>query len=414
MDKKKIIVVGAGPAGVMAAIRAGQLGQEVVLIEKNSSIGRKILLSGKGRCNLTNAADQESFFKRFSRNGQFLRDAFKKFFNTALIAFFEKNGLKLKTERQLRVFPVTDSSASVVEVLEKELSRQKVEIIYNSAVQDILVGNSKIKGVILYNAKRILADKVIMATGGLSYPSTGSTGDGFRIAQAYGHRIAQPLAALVALETKQPYVKNLQGLTLKNIKLAFTEGKKKLVSDVGELLFTDFGISGPLVLTMSGLISEWLAKNKETRVEIDLKPALSNQQLDTRFLREFKNNPRKNIRNILKDFLPIRLVDTVLGIAKITPDRKSSHITQAERLNLVTILKAMRLDILRARPIQEAMVTRGGVDLRDINPRTMESRLIKGLYFVGELIDVDADTGGFNLQAAFSTGYLAGESASFN
>lgn len=411
MESKKIVVAGGGPAGMMAAIRASQLQQDVTLIEKNPTLGKKLLLSGKGRCNLTNLCDLDTFLERFPKNGQFLRDAFNKFFNRDLMNFFEKRGLGLKVERQLRVFPVTDRSGSIVGVLQKELLHNKVKIIYKAAMKDIFMRDNKIKGLLLSDRSVITADRLILATGGVSYASTGSTGDGWEIARRLGHSISPARAGLVPLEIRQKYPKILEGLALKNIRLIFSDGERQLVSQIGELLFTDFGISGPLVLTLSGQIVDWLDQKKGVYVEIDLKPALSKEQLNARLLREFKLNSKKTIKNTMANLLPQRMVLLFLDIARISPDKKVSQITQAERQNLVSLLKGLHLDILKARPIEEAMVTRGGISLKEINPRTMESRIIKGLYFCGEMIDVDADTGGFNLQAAFSTGYLAGESA---
>ena len=411
MEAKKIAVVGGGPSGMMAAIRASQLHADVTLVEKNPILGKKLLLSGKGRCNLTNACSLDSFLKRFSKNGEFLRDAFKKFFNQDLMNFFEKRGLKLKVERQLRVFPVTDRSDSILKVLEKELGNNKIRIIYKMQLKDIIIRDGKVKGLLLSGGKVLAADKIILATGGISYSFTGSTGEGLDLARKLGHNITPLRPVLVPLEVKQKYAKALEGLTLKNIRLIFSDGRKRIVSEMGELLFTDFGISGPLVLSLSGQIADWQSSAKHVYVEIDLKPALSKEQLSARLLREFALNSKKTIKNTLKALLPQRLIDIFLGIAEINPAKLASQITKQERENLIKPLKAMRLDITKTRPIGEAMVTRGGVSLRDINPRTMESRLIKGLYFCGEIIDIDADTGGFNLQAAFSTGYLAGESA---
>ena len=407
-------MVGGGPAGMMAAIRAAELGGDVSLIERNPSLGKKLLLSGKGRCNLTNACDLELFLKRFSKNGQFLRDAFKKFFNLDLINFFEKRGLRFKVERQLRVFPATNKSDSILEVLKKELFKHKVNILYKNQLQDVFMQNNRVKGVLLSGGEVIPADRIILATGGISYSFTGSTGDGARIAKKLGHRIVAFRPGLVPLETRQTYPGLLEGLTLKNIRLKFSAGGRAILSEIGELLFTAFGISGPLVLSLSGQIADWLGENKHVYVEIDLKPALSKEQLNARLLREFRANAKKSIKNVLKSLLPMKLVDVFIEITKISPLKLASQITQAERYGLISLLKALHLDITRLRPIEEAMITRGGISLRDINPRTMESRLIKGLYFAGEMIDVDADTGGFNLQAAFSTGYLAGESASLN
>jgi len=433
VNEKRIVVIGGGPAGMMAGIRAGELREGVTLIEKNPILGKKLLLSGKGRCNLTNACDLDSFIKRFSRNGQFLRDAFNKFFNLDLMRFFQQRGLKLKTERQLRVFPQTDRSDSIEEVLEKELYRNKVnpvrntkaitgedkisngvKVIFRAVMKDILTQDNKIRGLSLLDGRVIPADRLILATGGVSYSFTGSTGEGLDIAKKLGHRIVSLRPGLVPLETRQNYPRLLEGLTLKNIRLRFSDSKRQIDSGIGELLFTSFGISGPLVLSLSGQIVDWLQNNNTIYVEIDLKPALTKEQLRERLLREFKLNPKKAIKNTLKTLLPKRLVDVFIDIAKILPDKKVSQITQKERESLVSLFKAMRLDITKPRPMDEAMVTRGGVSLKDINPRTMESRLIKGLYFAGEIIDVDADTGGFNLQAAFSTGYLSGENAALS
>lgn len=395
----------------MAAIRAGQLKQDVTLVEKNPTLGKKLLLSGKGRCNLTNLCELDLFLKRFSKNGQFLRDAFKKFFNQDLINFFEKRGLKLKVERQQRVFPVTDKAVSVMEALKKELLANKVKIIYRAQLKDIVIQDNRVKGSILSDGRFLAADRIILATGGISYGFTGSTGEGLEIAKKLGHTITPLRPGLVPLETRQKFPKLLEGLTLKNIRLKFSDGEKEIISETGELLFTDFGISGPLVLTLSGEIVDWVNGARHVYVEIDLKPALTKEQLNARLLREFKLNSKKTIKNALKNILPQRLIAIFLEITKINPDKKVSFISLAERQNFISLLKSFRLDILRPRPIEQAMVTRGGISLKEINPRTMESRLIKGLYFVGEMIDVDADTGGFNLQAAFSTGYLAGESS---
>jgi len=404
-----IIVVGGGPGGMMAAIRAASLGQEVILLEKKSSLGNKLLLSGKGRCNLTNNCSLDIFLKRFFRNGEFLRDAFKKFFNKDLIDFFQERGLKLKVERQLRVFPESDTSSSILAVLKKELESLGVRVIYKSPVKKILTENGAVKAVEITNATVLAADKIILACGGASYSFTGSDGSGFEVAKSLGHTVVALRPGLVPLETKQKYP--LEGLSLKNIRLKLSCGKKQVISEIGELLFTDFGISGPLVITLSGKVSDWLKEGLQVYAEIDLKPALSVEQLDARLLREFKLNSKKTLKNALKTLLPLRLIDVFLKISGLEAQKKVSHITQKERQAIIGLLKGLRFDIVKARPLEEAMVTAGGVSLKEINPRTMESRLIKGLYFAGEMIDIDADTGGFNLQAAFSTGYLAGESA---
>lgn len=423
MQTKKIVVVGGGPAGMMAAIRAAAFKQDVTLIEKNPALGRKLLLSGKGRCNLTNYSHLDEFLSRFSDRGEFLRDAFKKFFNQELMDFFEVRGLKLKVERQGRVFPLTDSSLSVLEILKKELLKSKVKIIYQARLKDILFQEKSIKAIVLGDDKTLPADRVILATGGVSYAFTGSTGEGLDLAKRLGHRVVPLRPGLVALRIKQDTPRLLEGLTLKNIRLTFiasgglkgaVKQRKKIISEIGELLFTDFGISGPLVLSLSAKIIDWLNEDKSVFVSIDLKPALSREQLDARCLREFSAHPKQSIRRIMWNLLPRSLADEFLKCANIPSTKLVSQITHKERVAIVSLLKEFRLDITGSLPIEEAMVTRGGVSRKDINPRTMESRLVSGLYFAGEMVDIDADTGGFNLQAAFSTGYLAGDSASLN
>jgi hypothetical protein len=411
VEKMKIVVVGGGPGGIMAAIRAKTLGQEVILLEKKSTLANKLLLSGKGRCNLTNAEDLQYFLKRFSKNGDFLRDAFKKFFNQELISFFEERGLKLKVERQQRVFPQNDRSSSVLDVLEKELIKVGVQVIPRSKVVDLIVRAGQVKGVRLEDGREIFCDRVIFATGGASYSFTGSDASGINIVKKLGHTIVPLQAGLVPLDVKENYIKKIEGLTLRNIRLKFSDAKREIVSEIGELVFTATGISGPLVITLSGKVIDLLAPDKIVFVDIDLKPALSIQQLDARLLREFKLNSKKSIKNMLKELLPLRLIMVFANVAGIDPLKKCSQITLKEREKIIFLLKGFRLVISGARPIEEGMVTRGGVSLKEIAPRTMESRLIKGLYFCGEMMDVDADTGGFNLQAAFSTGYLAGESS---
>jgi predicted Rossmann fold flavoprotein len=396
---------------MMAAIRASELGQQVTLVEKNPILGKKLLLSGKGRCNLTNTCDLDSFLARFSGNGAFLRDAFKKFFHRELMDFFQKRGVGLRVERQERVFPQSGKSSSITAVLKKELLKNKVQILYNTQLRDIILRDKRVAGLILSGNRTLPAEALILATGGVSYGFTGSTGDGINLAHRLRHSIVPLRPGLVPLVVRQGYPKKLAGLTLKNIRLRFTDGSREIISEIGEMLFTATGISGPLVLTASSRLADWLAEGRPVRAEIDLKPALSAEQLHARMLREFKHNPRQSLRKIIKNLLPQSLGDVILEIAGIPPDKQASQVTQEERKNMVSLLKALRLDILRTLPIEEAMVTRGGVSLQDINPRTMESRLVRGLYFAGEMIDVDADTGGFNLQAAFSTGYLAGESA---
>ena len=395
---------------MMAAIRASTLGQDVTLLERKSILGNKLLLSGKGRCNLTNTEGLQDFLKRFS-NGDFLRDAFKKFFTQDLISFFEERGLKLKVERQMRVFPQTDRSSSVLDILKKELVKLNVEIIYKSKVVDLLVADGKARGVRLEDGKDLAAERIILAGGGASYSFTGSDASLINIAKKFGHAIVPLKPGLVPLDVKQSYLKKIEGLTLRNIRLNFSDGKTQIVSETGELIFTATGISGPLVITLSGQVGDLLGPGKKVYVSIDLKPALSIEQLDGRLLREFKSNSKKIVQNMLKELLPLRLIKVFIGVTGIDPLKKCSQITQEERQKIISLLKGFKMEIFGPRPIEEGMVTRGGISLKEINPRTMESRRIKGLYFCGEMIDIDADTGGFNLQAAFSTGYLAGESA---
>jgi len=408
---KKIIVIGGGPAGIMAAIRAAQLGGQVLLLEKNDRLGKKLLLTGKGRCNLTNACGLDEFLKRVGRNGPFLRDAFKRFFNQALMNFFEERGVALKVERQERVFPKSDHAQSILHALEKTLAELKVEVRLRTPVDAVLLAGEAAGGVRTRDGQKIHGDAVVLATGGLSYPRTGSTGDGLKMARSSGHQVVEPRPALVGLKTVESFPGRLEGLTLKNIVLTFSEGRKKVRSEVGELLFTGKGISGPLVLSWSGTVGDWLADGKKVAVDIDLKPGLSEQDLDQRLLREFKAGARSLLKNILKNLLPMRLIEVFLEGCGLDPNQKANQISQEGRRRIIRLLKHFSVEAAACEPFDQAMVTRGGVSVKDINPKTMESRLVRNLFFAGELVDVDADTGGFNLQAAFSTGYLAGESA---
>ena len=411
MKDRNIVIIGGGAAGMMAAIRASRLKGDVILIEKNPELGRKLLLTGKGRCNLTNASDLESFIECFSGNGRFLRDAFKAFSNLDLMNFFEDRGVKLKTERQRRVFPVSDKAIDILDALKKELKKNGVKVHYNLEFENIIIKDNKVKGIEVKGKKNILCDAIILSTGGVSYASTGSSGEGLKMAERLGHKLISLRPGLIGLMTKDKYPRLLQGMPLKNIRITFSNGKKKVTSEIGEFMFTDFGISGPLVLTLSGMVVDWLKAGKKVSAYIDFKPALSEEQIDARFLRELKVNPKKSIKNFLKGMLPLRLIDVFLEMSDINTDKTAGQVTQRERRKLLFLFKALPLKISRPRPINMAMITKGGISLKEINPKTMESRRIKRLYFAGEIIDVDANTGGFNLQAAFSTGYLAGESA---
>ena len=412
MRQYDIAVVGGGPAGVMAAIRAAELNKKVILIERNNSIGKKLTLTGKGRCNITNAASIEVFIEKFGRQGEFFRTAFFAFFNQDLIDFFKSNGLELKEERQARVFPITDSAKSVVEVLKKCLLENKVEVLYDTRLAGIKVtdGYFRLETEV---EKDIAAARVILATGGASYKETGSSGDGFNIAKRLGHRITAIRGGLVPLKTKEPWVKGLQGLALENIRLAFGYGKKKIVSEIGELMFTHFGVSGPLVLDLSGEIVSLLETHEEISLGIDLKPGLRKEQLESKFVHKFAVKGNVQMKNLMQDVLPKRLIALFLSLLKIAPEKRTSQITKTERGAIIDMLKNFPLTITGALPVEEAMVTAGGVSTKDINHRTMESRLVKGLYFAGEIIDGAGPSGGYNLQQAFSTGYLAGEKAAY-
>jgi predicted Rossmann fold flavoprotein len=444
MQVYDIAVVGAGPAGIMSCIRAAQLNQpegsglastsqshkpegsgaasdsrshkNVILLERNNCIGKKILLSGKGRCNITNIVALDEFIARFGRQGEFLRCAFSKFFNQDLIDFFKEKGLRLKIERQGRVFPDTDRAASVIEALKKCLLESNTKIVYNKRVAGIEREGGLFK-LFLEDGRQLSAKQVILATGGRSFSFTGSAGDGFTIAGKLGHSIVPLMPGMVPLRTEETWVKELKGLTLKNIRLTFKAKNKKIVSNVGELLFTHFGVSGPLVLDLSGSVLRLLAprggllENKEVVLEIDLKPGLSPQQLEERLLREFGIAGRKSVKNVLKELLPHKLAGVFVNLLGIDYNKMANQVTKEERRSILDMLKSLRLRITGSLPLEEAMVTCGGVSTKEINPRTMESRLVPGLYFAGEIIDGSAPSGGYNLQQAFSTGYLAGEEA---
>ena len=406
-----VAVVGGGAAGSMAAIRAGQLGKSVILIERNSSIGMKMMITGKGRCNITNTASIEVFIKKFSPGGEFLRSAFFSFSSEDMMEFFRSKGLELKAERQGRVFPVTDKARSVIDVLEDYLKEGGVDVAYGMRIVDIKRKNGSF---ILFceNSDLVNSKKVIIATGGASYKSTGSTGDGFEIARRMGHRIASLKPALVPLKTKESWIKDLQGLALENIRIVFKVGDKKLTSDIGELIFTHFGVSGPLVLDMSGDIVSELEKHKELIMTIDLKPGLKKEQLESKLVNKFTVKGNVQMKNLIQDILPKRMVSVFLSLLSILPEKRTNQITKEERRGIIDTLKAFPLTITGSLPLEEAMVTGGGVSRKDINPRTMESKVVPGLYFAGEVIEGAAPSGGYNLQQAFSTGYLAGEKAS--
>ena len=411
----KVIVIGGGPAGMMAAITSAEQGNEVVLIEKNKVLGKKLSITGKGRCNITSSLNIDEFIKNTPGNGKFLFSAFNSFTNKDIIDFIENHGIKTKVERGNRVFPVTDKAQDVVNCFIKKLKALNVSIRLNTVVKDILTDNNKAIGV-RTNNETIKADKIILATGGKSYPLTGSTGDGYKFAKKLGHTITELKPSLVPLVTYEEELHtSLQGLSLKNveIKLIDISKNKEIYSDFGEMLFTHFGVSGPIVLSASSHLVRYknikeLLENKQIKLLIDFKPALSKEKLDQRILRDFEEEKNKSFKNSLDKLLPQKLIPEIVNKSNIAPNKKVNSITKEERENLLSILKQFEVTIKDFRPIEDAIITAGGISIKEINPKTMESKIINNLYFAGEIIDVDAYTGGFNLQIAYSTGYVAG------
>jgi predicted Rossmann fold flavoprotein len=404
--KNKIAVVGGGAAGLMAAYAASSNGNDVTVFERNSRPARKVMITGKGRCNVTNNCDNDTFLANTPHGGRFMYSALSAFSCSDTISFFEKQGVPLKTERGNRVFPVSDKAVDIVDALVNAAQKSGARII-NARVNDITTEDGSVTSVITENGKEFFFDKVILATGGKSYPVTGSTGDGYLLAQKLGHTVTELRPSLVPIMIKQSFCSKLCGLSLKNVKLSlFLEGKKKPVfSELGEMMFTDFGITGPLVLSASAYIDK---DPNLYNIKIDLKPALDRETLDKRILRDFSVEPNKDFINSLDELLPKRLISVIVHNTRIDPRKKVNSITREERFELITQLKELTLQVLRLRPIEEAVVTSGGIILKEIDPATMQSKLVNGLYFAGEIIDVDCFTGGFNLQTAFSTGYLAG------
>lgn len=403
---KQVIVIGGGAAGAMAAYMAAKNGHKVTLFEKNEKIGKKIFITGKGRCNVTNACDITDFFENIPTNNKFLYSAVYSFTNQDVIDFLVDAGCPLKVERGERVFPVSDHSSDVIAALKRKLTEVNVDIKLNTTVKELLVTGEKVTGVLLDNGRKITADSVVVATGGISYPTTGSTGDGYKWAEKSGHRLVEPMPALVPLETKEDWIKSLQGLSLKNVSLCMKNGKKVLYEGFGEMMFTHFGITGPLVLSASS----YLKNVNGVEAYLDLKPALTLEQLDKRVLREFEENKNKQFKNSINSLFPAKLVPVMLMLSGINPDKKVNEISKEERKFFVELIKELPMTITGTRDFKEAIITRGGVSVKDINPSTMESKKIKDLYFVGEVLDVDGLTGGFNLQIAWSTGALAGNS----
>ena len=410
-----VIVIGGGPAGMMAAITAAEYGNNVTIIEKNSDFGKKLLITGKGRCNITSSLYMSEFIKNTPGNGQFLYSAFQNYTNTDIIDFLKNQGLEVKEERGNRIFPVTDKFIDVLNCFKSKINELKIKKLFNTRVQKILVQNGEVLGV--RTEKEIIqTDKIILATGGKSYPLTGSTGDGYLIAKNIGHKVTEIRPSLVPLVIyEKNECKEMQGLSLRNVGIKIIdESKNKLIyEDFGEMIFTHFGISGPTILSGSAHLVRYkeidnLMKEQKIKLQIDLKPALTEEQLDERILRDFKEFKNKQFKHALDKLLPQKMIPIVIEKTKINEEKRVNEITKEERRNLVKVLKKFELTIKDFRPVEEAIITSGGINIKEINPKTMESKLVKGLYFAGEIIDVDSYTGGFNLQIAYSTGYTAG------
>lgn len=405
----KVIVIGGGAAGMFAAIQAAKKGHQVVLLEKNEKLGKKIYITGKGRCNITNACDTEELFQNVMRNNKFLYSAFYTCSNYQVMDFFESNGLPIKTERGERVFPQSDHSSDVIAVLQRVLKQEGVEIHLYTEVKKISIKEGQVNGVFLADGSFLSGEQVIVATGGCSYVTTGSTGDGYRFAKEAGHKVTKLTPALVPFETAEPWIKELQGLSLRNVSVKIEKNGKVLYDAFGEMLFTHYGVSGPLFLSASSVVNDYEDK-MPLHLTIDLKPALEEEQLDKRILRDFEENQNRQFKNAVQKLFPAKLIPVMIRLSGISPEKKVNEITREERQGFVKLIKAFPMTLSRLRDFNEAIITRGGVSVKEINPSTMESKLVKGLYFAGEVLDLDALTGGFNLQIAWSTGYLAGDS----
>ncbi len=406
--KYSVLVIGGGASGLMAAITAAQCGKSVAIIEKMPRPGRKIMITGKGRCNLTNNCDNNTLIANVCSNSRFLYSAFSSFSAEDTISFFESRGVPLKTERGNRVFPMSDKSVDIVDALVSSAKQRGVKFIYDT-VDEVLVENNAVTGIKTNSGSEILGNSVIIATGGLSYPTTGSTGEGFEFAKKLGHTVTRLRPSLVPFEVHEGYCSLLTGLSLKNVSFTLKINEKEVFKEQGEMLFTHFGVSGPLVLSASASVAD--IPKEGVKGYIDLKPALSAEQLDKRLLRDFAGSENKEILGIAEGLMPKKLAGVVLKLAKIEGKQRVNSITREQRESLIKVIKALPLTVTGLRPFSEAIITKGGVSVKEINPKTMESKLISGLYFAGEVIDVDAFTGGFNLQIAFSTGYLAGLNA---
>lgn len=423
---KKVIIIGGGAAGMMAAVAAADAGHLVTLLEKNEKLGKKVFITGKGRCNVTNAGDMDNLLANVMSNPRFLYSAFYSWDNQALMQFLEQAGCPLKVERGDRVFPVSDHSSDVIGAFAREMKKRRVEVLLHTEVAELLLKQEEtqtlVQGVKLSNGKIMEADSVIVATGGISYVLTGSTGDGYRFAEQAGHYVTETYPSLVPFNTREEWCKELMGLALKNVEVRLMNGKKEIYRGFGEMLFTHFGVSGPLILSASSYYVQQRKKaNKKLRQEqqksqeiqmfLDLKPALTEEQLDKRLLRDFEENKNKQFKNALNGLFPTRLIPVMIALSGIHPDKKVNEISREERKGFVELIKNLPLTITGTRDYNEAIITKGGVDVKEINPSTMESKKVKGLFFAGEVLDLDALTGGYNLQIAWSTGFLAGANA---
>lgn len=407
MNNYDTIIIGGGAAGLMAAGAASEYGESVLLIEKNEKLGKKLFITGKGRCNVTNSAPIDEIIKNIPVNGRFMFSALSAFSNEDLICLLKEHGTETKEERGGRIFPVSDKSSDIIKALTKYALKPSVKLICDTAT-DIIIENDCVCGVLLASGKTVKSNKVIIATGGKSYPQTGSTGDGYTFAKKAGHTIIPPKPSLIPLVTEEKWVSELMGLSLKNVAISITdESGKSVYTDFGEMLFTHYGLSGPIILSASAHLRD--IGKKKYKLTIDLKPALDEKTLDKRLLRDFSEQKNKDFLNALDMLLPKKLIPVIIRLSGISPHKKINGITKEERTKLIALLKAMPFTIRTVRPIEEAIITSGGVSTKEINPKTMESKLVSGLYFAGEVIDVDAYTGGFNLQIAFSTGYCAGK-----
>ena len=405
----KVLIIGAGAAGMYAAVTAARAGHQVHVFEKNDKAGRKLFITGKGRCNLTNDCDTEELLQAVKSNRKFLYSSFYTHTNQDVIRFFQDNGMPVKTERGGRVFPASDHSSDVIRTLEWQMSKWGVRLHLGTEVRELLTEEGRIAGLLLGDGTRETGDACIVATGGFSYPLTGSTGDGYRFAREAGHSVTDLVPSLVPVEAKEKWVGDLMGLSLRNIELTVKDGKKELYRDFGEMLFTHFGLSGPVVLSATSEVGPRLEKGPLS-FHIDLKPALTPEQLDQRILRDFGEQKNRKFKNSLGKLLPAKLIPVVVGLSGISPEKKIHDISREERRGLVSLLKDLTVTAVSLRGWSEAIITKGGVSVREIDPATMESKKIKGLYFAGEVLDLDAVTGGFNLQIAWSTAYLAGSS----